>query len=54
MKITDLNGCEIEVTDLEKAIGIAEEYKEYQHGNESYPFFRKANNNKKTTKNKRK
>ena len=31
MHITDLNGNQIEVTDLDKAIKIAKEYKGYHH-----------------------
>lgn len=31
MKVTDLNGCIIEVTDLDEAIKVTKEYKEYQH-----------------------
>ena len=31
MKIIDLNGFLIEVTDLDEAIKITTEYKEYQH-----------------------
>ncbi|MDL2141635.1 hypothetical protein QQY79_03810 [Flavobacterium tructae] len=36
MKITDLVGCTIEVTDLKKAIEMAREYKEYCHANGSF------------------
>jgi len=39
MKITDLNGCQIEVTDLDEAIRITAEYKEYEHENRSFPEF---------------
>ena len=31
MKITDLNGCQIKVTNLDEAIRITAEYKEYEH-----------------------
>ena len=31
MNVTDLNGCLIEVTDLDEAIKVTKEYKEYQH-----------------------
>lgn len=31
MKITDLNGCEITVTDLNKAIEQAENFKDLHH-----------------------
>lgn len=39
MKIVDLNGCPIEVTDLEKAIEITAQYKEYRHEDKSYSDF---------------
>ncbi|MDR6561447.1 MULTISPECIES: hypothetical protein [unclassified Arcicella] len=39
MYITDLNGCLIEVTDLDKAIQITAEYKEYRHKDKSYSEF---------------
>lgn len=39
MKVTDLNGCQIEVTDLDEAIKITAEYKEYEHVNESFLEF---------------
>ena len=35
MKITDLNGCEIEVTDLKEAICIAKRNTGYSHGKSS-------------------
>lgn len=41
MYITDLNGCQIEVTDLEDAIRITAEYKEYRHKDKSYSEFDK-------------
>lgn len=31
MDITDLNGFQIEITNLDEAIRITEKYKEYQH-----------------------
>ncbi|WP_281336228.1 hypothetical protein [Flavobacterium eburneipallidum] len=31
MKVSDLNGCLIEVTDLDEAIKVTTEYKEYEH-----------------------
>ena len=31
MKVTDLNGCELEVTDLEKAIAQTENFKDLHH-----------------------
>ncbi|WP_281296974.1 hypothetical protein [Flavobacterium limnophilum] len=39
MKITDLNGFPIEVTDLDEAIKVTTEYKEYQHEDKSYSDF---------------
>ena len=36
MKITDLNGCEITVTNLDEAIRITAEYKEYEHLNDGF------------------
>ena len=36
MKITDLNGCEITVTNLDEAIRITAEYKEYEHINDGF------------------
>ena len=36
MKITDLNGCEINVTNLDEAIRITAEYKEYEHINDGF------------------
>ena len=41
MKVTDLNGCQIEVTDLDQAIRITEEHKEYRHENKSFSEFDK-------------
>ncbi len=35
MQITDLNGFQIEVTDLDEAIRITAEYKEYRHEDKS-------------------
>ncbi|MBO6186724.1 MAG: hypothetical protein J6O88_18895 [Chryseobacterium sp.] len=31
MNITDLNGLEIEITNLDEAIRITEQYKKYEH-----------------------
>ncbi len=31
MHVTDLNGCPIEITDLDEAIQITKENKEYRH-----------------------
>lgn len=39
MKITDLNGCLIEVTDLDEAIKVTTEYIAYQHEDKSYSDF---------------
>ena len=36
MKVTDLNGCQIEVTNLDEAIQITAEYKEYEHINDGF------------------
>lgn len=41
MKITDLNGCLIEVTNLDEAIRITADYKEYRHKNKSFSDFDK-------------
>ena len=41
MKITDINGCQIEVTDLKEAIKIARRYKEYRHEDNSSSEFDK-------------
>lgn len=39
MKITDLNGCLIEITNLKEAIEIARQYKEYRHEDKSFSEF---------------
>lgn len=36
MIIKDLNGCTIEVTDLDKAIQITRRYKRYEHENKGF------------------
>ena len=41
MKITDLNGCEIEVTDLKEAIKIAKRNTGYSHEDKSFSEFDK-------------
>lgn len=41
MKVTDLNGCQIEVTDLEEAIKITADGKEYRHEDKSFSEFDK-------------
>ncbi len=41
MYINDLNGCPIEITDLDEAIKITAEFKEYRHRNESSTEFDK-------------
>ena len=44
MKVTDLNGCEIEVTDLKEAILIAKRYTKYRHEDKSFSDFDKRKN----------
>ncbi|RYJ50631.1 hypothetical protein DR871_016055 [Flavobacterium petrolei] len=44
MKVTDLNGCPIEVTDLNEAIRITKRYKKYRHKDESYSDYDKKQN----------
>ena len=41
MKIIDLNGFQIEVTDLDEAIRITAECKEYRHEDKSFSEFDK-------------
>ncbi|CAI9686744.1 hypothetical protein EAVNVH72_03475 [Elizabethkingia anophelis] len=41
MKITDLNGCEIEITDLKEAIKIAKRNTGYSHEDKSFSEFDK-------------
>jgi hypothetical protein len=41
MKITDLNGCEIEITDLKEAIKIAKRNTGYSHEDKSFSDFDK-------------
>ena len=41
MKIIDLNGFQIEVTDLDEAIRITADYKEYRHKDKSFSEFDK-------------
>lgn len=41
MKITDLHGCEIEVTDLKEAIKIAKRNTGYSHEDKSFSEFDK-------------
>lgn len=41
MQITDLNGFQIEVTDLDEAIRITADYKEYHHEDKSFSEFDK-------------
>ena len=36
MHITDLNGCKIEVTDLDKAIEVTTRYRQYEHLNDGF------------------
>ena len=40
-KVTDLNGCEIEVTDLKEAIKIAKRNTGYSHEDKSFSEFDK-------------
>jgi hypothetical protein len=44
MEVNDLNGCQIEVTDLKEAIKIASRYKEYRHEDKSFSEFDKRQN----------
>ena len=44
MKVNDLNGCLIEITDLKEAIKIARRYKEYCHEDKSLSEFDKRQN----------
>lgn len=41
MYVTDLNGCLIEVTDLDETIRITADYKEYRHKDKSFSEFDK-------------
>lgn len=41
MKITDLNGCEIEITNLKEAIKIAKRNTGYSHEDKSFSEFDK-------------
>ncbi|WP_026713766.1 hypothetical protein [Flavobacterium daejeonense] len=41
MKVTDLNGCLIEVSNLDEAIEITKQYTEYQHEDKSFSDFDK-------------
>ena len=36
MKIIDINGCTIEIADLNKAIQITKRYKQYEHENKGF------------------
>ncbi|SHM90572.1 hypothetical protein [Flavobacterium chilense] len=44
MKITDINGCQIEVTDLKEAILIAKRFTKYRHEDKSFSEFDKRQN----------
>ena len=44
MKVTDLNGCKIEVTDLDEAIRKTAKYKGYRHKDKSFSDFDKRQN----------
>lgn len=39
MKVTDLNGCPIEVTNLDEAIRITSQYSKYRHEDKSFADF---------------
>ncbi|ASE60646.1 hypothetical protein CEQ15_03555 [Chryseobacterium indologenes] len=41
MKITDLNGCEIEITNLKEAVRIAKRNTGYSHEDKSFSEFDK-------------
>lgn len=41
MKITDLNGYSIEIQNLDEAIQISSDYKEYKHEDKSFSKFDK-------------
>ena len=45
MKVTDLNGCQIKVTNLDEAIRVTAEYKEYEHINDGFSDLDKRLNN---------
>lgn len=36
MHIKDLNGCKIEVTDIDKAIEVTTRYRQYEHLNDGF------------------
>ena len=44
MKVTDLNGYPIEVTDLKEAIRITKRYTKYRHEDKNYTDFGKRQN----------
>lgn len=44
MKVIDLNGCVIEVTDLNEAIRMTKRYTQYRHEDKSYTDFDKRQN----------
>ena len=44
MKVTDLNGYQIEVTNLKEAIRITKRYTKYRHEDKSYTDFDKRQN----------
>lgn len=44
MKVTDLNGYPIEVTDLKEAIRITKRYTKYRHEDKKYTDFDKRKN----------
>ena len=44
MKVTDLNGYQIEVTDLKEAIRITKRYTKYRHEDKRYTDFDERQN----------
>ncbi len=43
MKVTDLNGCPIKVTNLNEAIKITGQYMDFRHEDKSYSDFDERN-----------
>lgn len=44
MTITDLNGCAIKITDLDKAVKQAKQFKDYSHADKGFEEFDKFRN----------
>ncbi|WP_269225260.1 hypothetical protein [Flavobacterium eburneipallidum] len=44
MKVNDMNGCPIEITNLKEAIKIVRRYKEYRHEEKIFSEFDKRQN----------